>query len=265
MVNVLIVEDERIVALDLKLQLKRVGYNVPFVAACADDVFKNLDSAQPDIVLMDIHIQGPRDGIEVAEAIRRTSDLPIIFVTGQADLATMERACLTEASGYIVKPVSFPSLHGSIEMALHRGRASASHRLSDPDSSAVVEAPPLDDSRDLASIPWPLVIIGSNGRIVFANASLERFLGYQSGELTSMPVETLCIAQNEEGSPMNNGEILESAANAGTSRLKKHFYLARKGGARLLAEVVFEAITLEADQFTLISVFARKARAASQG
>lgn len=121
--RILITEDEYIVAFDLKLRLKRLGYEVVGIAACADDALLQIQDSKPDLVLMDIQLHGPIDGIDAAKLIRKENDVPIIFLTANSDKATLERAVCTQAFSYLLKPFNERELYFSIERALEQYRA----------------------------------------------------------------------------------------------------------------------------------------------
>jgi signal transduction histidine kinase len=120
--RVLLVEDERIVALNLRRQLAKLGYTVAAVAASGDEALRQIETHRPDVVLMDIRIEGPIDGIETTARISPDLLVPVIYLTAHAEDVTLERARATKPSGYLVKPFSERELHATIQMAL-AGRA----------------------------------------------------------------------------------------------------------------------------------------------
>src|SRR5579864_5235035 len=89
---VLIVEDERIVAKDLQQTLQALGYDAFAIASSADDAIARVSERCPDIVLMDIRIKAPRDGIETASILKKSYDWPVVYLTAHADDRTIERA-----------------------------------------------------------------------------------------------------------------------------------------------------------------------------
>ena len=103
-IKVLIVEDEHVVALDLQSSLESLGYKVVACAATGEEAIRLVDSTLPDVVLMDIHLQGTIDGIEAYSRIRARHNLPVIYLTAYSDPDTLERAKITEPFGYILKP-----------------------------------------------------------------------------------------------------------------------------------------------------------------
>ena len=127
-VRVMVVEDERIIALNLQQRLVKLGYEVPMIATTGDQALKHVDSDHPDIVLMDIHIQGDIDGIETAERISKRSPTPIIYLTAYSEEATLNRARATRPYGYLMKPCSERELHATIQMALERAQVEAELR-----------------------------------------------------------------------------------------------------------------------------------------
>ena len=93
--RILIVEDEALIAMDLTRRLERAGYVVADVASSGDEAIRLAASHCPDLILMDIRIQGARDGIDIAEEIRTKFDIPVIFLTAHADDETLDRASKT--------------------------------------------------------------------------------------------------------------------------------------------------------------------------
>lgn len=119
-INILVVEDESIVAKDIQNSLKKLGYNVPAVVASGEDAVDAAGEHKPDLVLMDIMLQGDISGIEAANQIKTRFDIPVIYLTAYADESTLSKAKITEPYGYIIKPFKEIDLHTSIEMALYK-------------------------------------------------------------------------------------------------------------------------------------------------
>lgn len=118
--EILIVEDERIVAADMKISLNRLGYDVCGMVISGEKAVKKAEELHPDLVLMDIKLSGEMDGIEAASIIRSRIDIPVIYLTAHADKKTLERAKKTEPYGYVLKPFEDRELNAAIEMALHK-------------------------------------------------------------------------------------------------------------------------------------------------
>ena len=118
--NILIVEDESIVAKDIQHSLMKLGYSVAGIASNSEKALDIVRTDQPDIVLMDIMLKGELNGIQTAEIIRKQYAIPVVFLTAYADESTLAKAKVTEPYGYIIKPYKEIDLQTSIEMALYK-------------------------------------------------------------------------------------------------------------------------------------------------
>jgi len=118
--GIVIVEDEYIVALDIRSFLERSGYRVTGVFASGEDLLARLDELKPDLILMDIKIRGALDGVETARIVHERRHVPILLLTAYADDETVARAKITQPFGYILKPFEERELKTAIEIALYR-------------------------------------------------------------------------------------------------------------------------------------------------
>ncbi|MGB7970061.1 MAG: response regulator [Methanobacterium sp.] len=118
--KILIVEDEIIIAIDLKIRLEDLGYYVPGIAINGRDAIKKTGEKNPDIILMDILLNGDKDGIEVAQQIRNQYNIPIIYLTGSQNDSMIERAEITEPYGYINKPFDNTEIETAIKLAISK-------------------------------------------------------------------------------------------------------------------------------------------------
>ncbi|GAX38255.1 hybrid sensor histidine kinase/response regulator [Nodularia sp. NIES-3585] len=116
--KIVIVEDEAIVAKDLRNRLQKFGYMVSAVASSGQEAINKALEMCPDLVLMDIRLKGQMDGIEAAHEIHKHLDIPIIYLTAYADEKTLDRAKVTEPFGYLLKPFKERELQINIEIAL---------------------------------------------------------------------------------------------------------------------------------------------------
>ncbi len=119
-ITILIVEDEIITARDIEAKLQKIGYEVCEIAATGEEAIKYAEEYSPDLILMDIQLEGKMDGIEAADKISKSFDIPIVYLTAQTDLMTLHRAKITEPQGYIVKPFTQRDLLITIGMALYK-------------------------------------------------------------------------------------------------------------------------------------------------
>ena len=103
--KVMIVEDEAISALATEMMLQRLGYEVCCNVTSGEEALEAVDSARPDLLIMDVRLDGELDGIETTKRIRRRRDIPVIYVTAYSDESTRDRAKATSPLAYLVKPL----------------------------------------------------------------------------------------------------------------------------------------------------------------
>ncbi len=125
-INIAIVEDEGIVAMDIKKSLQILGYNVPFVSDSGEKAIRILEDNKADLVLMDIVLKGKMDGIETAKIIIEKMNIPVIFLSAFEDESTQERAEILNTCGYLVKPFDDYNLKTIIENSFLNGKTPAS-------------------------------------------------------------------------------------------------------------------------------------------
>ena len=118
--NILVVEDESIVAKDIQVCLKKLGYDVIGVVDTGEQAVELATESKPDLVMMDIMLKGDMSGIQAAEAIRKSNDIPVIFLTAYTDKDTVNKAKETEPYGYIIKPFKEIDIQTAIEIALYK-------------------------------------------------------------------------------------------------------------------------------------------------
>src|SRR5271157_3870214 len=160
---IFIVEDESIVASDIKETLLSLGYAVTGIAKSGETAVEEIQKTRPDLVLMDIHLAGKMDGVEAAGKIHVLCDIPVIYLTAYADKPLLDRAKVTEPYGYVLKPYDERELRSVIEMALYKHRIEREIKKRDAIllavSSAVEwllrvsrpESPPISVLRDFAA------------------------------------------------------------------------------------------------------------------
>lgn len=187
--SILIVEDEQIVALDMRVRLERFGYSVSGMFTCAEeaiDYLESRDSSLPECVLMDINLQGEMDGITAANIVRERFGLPVIIITAYADEETIERAKASEPFAYIIKPFDDRELRTSIVISLYRH--SMEHRVQERERLL---------SGILGSIDSGVIVADAEEKIAFSNDL--------AGELIGKPIDI--------GNPID-GFIPDSTLNA---------------------------------------------------
>src|SRR6266849_6599765 len=120
MANILVVEDEKIVAADIASTLQGLGYSVPGVVSSGEEAIRRANELHPDLVLMDIMLGGQMDGVQSARLMRQRFRIPVVFLTAYADGDSLKRARASEPFGYIVKPFNEKELRSTIEIALYK-------------------------------------------------------------------------------------------------------------------------------------------------
>ena len=120
MFKVQIVEDERLVALDLQCRIEQLGYEVVAVASTAATAVKEALEKHPDLILMDIKLAGSRDGIDAALDIKQHMEVPIVFLTAYTDTQMIQRAKAVNPISFLIKPYKIRDLYTTIELASHK-------------------------------------------------------------------------------------------------------------------------------------------------
>jgi len=117
-IRILVVEDEAVVALSERFVLESMGYRVTSTAGSGEQALELIERDRPDVVLMDVLLQGPMDGLEAARHIDRQFGIPVVFVTAHEDSDLVERAGLSGASAHVSKPFKDSELRQKIEQVL---------------------------------------------------------------------------------------------------------------------------------------------------
>lgn len=178
--RILIVEDEFITAAALKMTLERLGFEVTGTVVSGELAILAAESLMPDLILMDINLKGKINGIQAAKIIQPAYNIPVIFLTGQSDEATINQALESVPFGYIVKPFQESNLKTSILMALYKHSLDLKLRESEERYRAIAER-----SED------GIFIIAQDGTVVYTNGSAARLLGKASSEITGQPLSSL--------------------------------------------------------------------------
>ena len=173
--RILIVEDESVVALDLRSRLAALGYDVCGAAARGEEALAYVDAGHPDLVLMDIRLKGAMDGIAAADEVRRRWRIPVVYLTAYADDSTLQRAKITEPFGYVLKPFEDRELKSAIEMALYKH--AAEQRLRDSEQRYATT---------LRSIGDGVIATDRHGCVTLLNPVAETLTGWPEGRATAL-------------------------------------------------------------------------------
>jgi PAS domain S-box-containing protein len=169
--SILIVEDDPLSARSISISVEAMGLRVLAVLASGEDALRDAASLCPDLVLMDIQLKGPMDGIEAAWHIKKTCNIPVVFITAHATKEVLKRASTAEPYGYISKPISNIELKFTIEMAIHH------HTLENRLRTAETRYRTLIDT-----IPHLIIEFDTEGKVTFFNRATLSFSGYSSEE-----------------------------------------------------------------------------------
>ncbi|GBE04621.1 putative transcriptional regulatory protein pdtaR [bacterium BMS3Abin10] len=220
--QIMVVEDESIVAEDIKRSLQNMGYEVPAVLSSGEDAVKKAEELRPDLILMDIVLRNKMNGIDAASHIRSILNIPIVYLTAYADEKTLERAKITEPFGYIIKPFEDRELHSIIEIALHKHGIERKLQESQQWLATV-----------LRSIGDAVITTDGEGRVIYVNPVAEAVTGWRLGEAKGKALETVFKIISEETeeeaeSPVN--KVLKAGVIVG---LANHTLLITRDGTRV--------------------------------
>ncbi|MBN1781962.1 response regulator [bacterium] len=170
--TILIVEDEKLIARDVQILLEALGYHVPAILKSAEESFLFLEHTVPDLIIMDIKLEGEQDGIEIAGRIKASHDIPVIFLTAHADDAYINRAGIVDPAGYILKPFEEKELEITVKLALYKHRTD--RKLQDREARF---------KRLFEHMPIGLYEASDNGNLISVNTALLDMLQYPSREV----------------------------------------------------------------------------------
>ena len=199
--KVLIVEDQAVVAKDIEDRLGKLGYGVSAIATSGEQAVEEAGRDRPNLVLMDIRLQGKMGGIRAAGDIRDQFDIPVVYLTAYADEQTLRRAKVTQPYGYVLKPFQTKELQAAIEMALMRHRLERDLRREKAELQKAEEKYRFLYERS----PALHLVVGADGSIQDVNATVARTLDYARDELLGRHVLEFI-------DPQDSGKVLEELA-----------------------------------------------------
>ncbi|TVP64241.1 MAG: hybrid sensor histidine kinase/response regulator [Nodularia sp. (in: Bacteria)] len=224
--KIVIVEDEAIVAKDLRNRLQKFGYIVVAIASSGQEAINKSLEMCPDLVLMDIRLKGQMDGIEAADEIHKHLDIPIIYLTAYADEKTLDRAKITEPFGYLLKPFKERELQINIEIALTKHKLEkqlrTQHKWLSTLLKSISDGVIASDFENLVTFMNPVAesltgwkqeeAFGKNSSEVFniANGTTHEPVespikkALQDGTVIGLPAETILISKNGAEIPIDD-------------------------------------------------------------
>lgn len=227
MAGILIVEDERVAAWNLQAALERFGYTVVGNVASGEKAVGLAETLKPDLVLMDIRLQGEIDGIEAAARIRNQFQIPIVYLTAYANDQTLERAIATDPYGYLIKPFKRTELHTTITTALRRCQLEKQ-----------LEATEQWLASTLHSIGDGMIATDKQGRITFMNPVAEAITGWQVSQAIGKLVnEVLDLYEGETGQAIENPLLLAMLEGVPVHLPEQYLLRTKDGTERLIDDV----------------------------
>jgi len=219
--QILVVEDERVVAEDIKNSLQDIGYDVTAVVSSGEDAIKKAVEDKPDLVLLDIKLKGDMDGIAVANKIRSQTHIPVVYLTAHADEITLERAKLTEPYGYILKPFENKDLQITIEMALNNWRTKK--RVKEDEKWF---------SWALWSVSAALIAIDRKGFISFMTPAAESLTGWNLEDVAGKTIMRVFNATADDVGKEIEDPVIKEIQNGRLEESINDMVLTTKDGTR---------------------------------
>ncbi|MFW5718377.1 MAG: response regulator [Spirochaetota bacterium] len=225
--RIVVVEDENIVALDIKLQLEHLGYVVPAVFASGERLLEGLPELEADLVLLDIVLKGELDGVETAKLVKERFDVPVILLTALDTQETLERAKFAQPFAFIVKPFDERELRNAVVISLYRHtmeqRLQRRERLF---------------STTLESIRDGVLVTDEAYRIDFSNSVAESILGKEREDIVGNALSDILCLRTDDGARVSptderDGQLFLERDNGTSIAVERYLApLLAKGGAR---------------------------------
>lgn len=192
--RILVVEDEVIIAMEIKNNLRSLGYEVTSIVDSSSKAIQKAEQDKPDLILMDIRIKGDLDGIETAEIIRNRFGIPVVFSTAYLDEERIERAKITMPFGYLLKPIQERDLKVTLEMALYVAKVDAQRRQAENK----VRESEHRLAAHLKNTPMGVIEFDNQFKIISWNKSAERIFGYSENEALGENTFDLIVPEYEK-------------------------------------------------------------------
>jgi PAS domain S-box-containing protein len=217
--NILIVEDEHIVAWDIKETLEKLGHTVIDRVVSGAEAIQSAEIEDPDLVLMDIRLEGEIDGIAAGNEIYHQLDIPVVYLTAHADELTLKRATSTNPFGYIVKPFHARSLQSTIQIALQRHELEAATKLAHADLA-----------NTLASIGAGIIVTDRQGLVTRMNPIAASLTGWQERVAIGLEIgQVFRLIWESDGMAIENPSLRAMRLNEPIKSPEKCWLVAKDG------------------------------------
>jgi PAS domain S-box-containing protein len=216
--KILVVEDESIVARDIRNMLVGLGYEVTAVVSGAMAAIQKAQETGPDIVLMDVMLQGDITGVEAAEQIYTNFSIPVVYLTAYADSTTVQQAKKTEPFGYIIKPFEERELQTTIEIALYKYKMQMELKDRERWLSTI-----------LKSIGDGVIATNKNGAITFMNPLAETLTGWQLNQALDRTLGDVFKVMNQKPGKMQRISVKKILKGEGSALLDEAILVSKNG------------------------------------
>jgi PAS domain S-box-containing protein len=223
--RIMVVEDESITAMGLEKRLTKQGYNVVAVVASGEEAVRSAEETSPDLVLMDIMLEGEMDGVEAAGRIASRLDIPIIYLTAYADENTLLRAKITEPFAYLLKPFQERELLITIEMALYKHAMEQKLKKSEQWLAATLKC-----------IGDALIATDASGSVAFMNPVAEELTGWKREDAMDRHVAEVCNIVDAETRAAAMSGVMETIGRDGSAGIRSNAILIDKNGRELFID-----------------------------
>lgn len=235
--KIMIVEDEAIVAEDIRLHIEDAGYEVVAVVGSGEKALELLQRRLVDLVFMDIMLAGELDGIDVAEKIKQRYRIPVIFLTAYSDQAKLDRARLTEPYGYLIKPFDDRELRSTLAMALYKAEVDAKIREGKRWTDTV-----------LRSVECGVITVDTDGHIITMNPYAENIIGRKLEACVNESIDSVFQIEKSEEHVSVDQVINQLVSASEEITLDKEYQLVPQGADTKTLNITFAQLRVHGDE-----------------
>jgi len=236
--QILVVEDNAIIGMDIAEHLKQMEYDVIDVVATGEEAILRANATHPDLILMDIHLDGAMDGTEAARRINARFDIPIIYITAYSDEETLASANRVFSYGYIIKPFGEKQLMCAIGMAF------SNHAL-----HMKLKAHDYWLNKTLTSIGDGVISTNRRGEVTFLNRRGRILLGLQDREVSELPLADILSIRDAAGRQIPLDSLPDAVE-------QQEFFCSPSGGKSFPIELTVTKLFDEQQQYSgIVAIF----------
>lgn len=235
--KIMIVEDEAIVAEDIRLHIEDAGYEVVAVVDSGEKALEFLQDRRVDLVLMDIMLAGELDGIDTADQIKQHYRIPVIFLTAYSDQERLDRASMVESYGYLIKPFDERELKSTLAMALYKAKADKKIRQGKRWTDTV-----------LRSVECGVITVDMDGHVITMNPYAENIIGQKLEACVNKSINTVFQTEKSEDSASINQAIHQLVSASEEITLDDEYQLVPEGADAKTLRITFSQLRVRGDE-----------------